>query len=186
MIGFILFSLMLVFSLYILFDRYYRLPNFFRALMLTKEGNYRLIWLRKTGKMEGKYHVATKGKKTFQYLDPDVIRVGKYDGLFVKEDSTHALRINTDHTKFLDKQSINAESMKEILETKLISELIEPKVSIKDIIMIIGIFLLIAGIAIVFFKVNQMGGRIGEIYTILADMKQIMIQEGTTQVIRPK
>lgn len=173
-------------AVFVIFDNYYRKPNFFKGVILTKQGNYKIRWLKKTGKKEGKFNIATLEKTAFLYNDADVIKVNKYDALFIKEDSGHAIRINTDSTKFLDKTTINPQSMKDLCETKLIDELVTPKINVKDIIMMIGIAICILGLALLYMKVDKTHKGMIEMRAALANIEQIISTASQSLKVMPR
>lgn len=145
------------FAGWLYFDKYYRRKKFYRVLILTKTGGYKLVWARRTAeKTENKkYNIAKWGKSAFLYTPESVTNINGYEGLVAYENNLQCITLDFKTLEADSKQTLHPQILEELLSTKLISEILSPKPNLVLILLIVCCALSLFSLIAVFYVHSQ-------------------------------
>ena len=146
---------MILALLYFVIDRYYWRVRKLRGIIIGEDSKIRLIWLTKTNDEKGKFNVAVFGKKAFFYLPQQIRFIGSYSGLVFYENNFHALSFDEKKMQFDSLNTTHPKILKEILDSKLVSELLQNSIAWQDILLIGIAAVMVIGMGYLAVTANQ-------------------------------
>lgn len=152
---FMVFGLIMWF-LYLIVTTYYIIPNFLKGVLYLKDGKRRIIWLRKQQDDKGKEGIVCHKKYgDFSYSNTDVFELGRYKAIDLSEGSFKAMSLSIKNMQLDAQRSLHPKILKDILNNKLVSELLPVGLSLEDYLLIaILIVVIISGIYLFYSQGN--------------------------------
>lgn len=150
-----LFIGMILALMYFIIDRYYWRVKKLRAIIIGEDSKIRLLWLTKTNEEKGKFNIAVSGKKAFFYLPQQIRFIGSYNGLVFYENNFHALSFDEKKLQFDSLNTTHPKILKEILDSKLVSELLQNSIAWQDILLISIAVVMVIGMGYLAVTANQ-------------------------------
>jgi hypothetical protein len=143
------------FFAYLFIDRYFIKPNYMKVVIMCADKKVRPVAAKKLKEeknVDGKIYSACEHKgKTFFYLPKNVRQIGNMNGFFCYEKNCIALDISDDKFEDASRAALHPVIMTDILNSKLLSELLRPEVTLELILIIAMLVISIIGFIGLFY-----------------------------------
>jgi hypothetical protein len=166
----------LVLLIWLCIEKWVIRPLFLKGIILTSDQSIRIIWLRKSEKKSQKLSMATNRGAAYYYEPKQIRRIGAFYGLVFYENNFHALTFDDKKLEFESHLTMHPKIIKEILDSKLVSEILQAGLTWKDIVLIVTCAACITGFGILIFQGNSHTMLLKSIQGNVSSMPEIMVK----------